>query len=80
MLGSLAFLLLAELVRGDIIGPPPDPIIDEQPIPRTSTGLLVVVTVFLGTRVVLALSEGSTHRDLLDAVAAKVGLPSGVRA
>ena len=35
--------------------------------------LLVVVTVFLGTRVVLALSEGSTHRDLLDAVAAKVG-------
>ena len=74
MLRSLALLLLSELVRCDIIASPRDEArFREEPIPRTSTGLLVVVIVFLGTRIVLALSEGSTHRDLLDAVAAKVG-------
>ena len=61
-------------MRADIIASPRDEArFREEPIPRTSTGLLVVVVVFLGTRIVLALSERSTHRDLLDAVAAKVG-------
>ena len=73
MLRRLALLLLVELVRCDIMPDPRQRPPREEPIPRTSTGLLVVVVVVLGTRIVLALAENSTHRDLLDAVAAKVG-------
>ena len=74
MLRALALLLLSELAQCDIIASPRDEArLRDEPIPRTSAGLLVVVVVVLGTRIVLALSEGSTHRDLLDAVAAKVG-------